>query len=83
MKTLTIILMICLSGCTYAKFNRDSNEFTFISTKEFDAFDVTFRDGDKEFSVYAEQVRAFEGQKGLVKGVAEAVKPGPDLEGLF
>lgn len=80
MKTLTIILMIFISGCTYGKFNRDTNEFTFISTKEFDEFEITYKDGDKKrtITIRAEKVKAFAGQEALM----DAVKP-MSLEGLF
>ena len=74
MKILLIGLLL-LSGCTTGSFNPDTNEFNFWSTKEYDSFEMRFKDGDKEVMIKATKVRAFEGQKALGNIIGSAVNP--------
>lgn len=72
-KTLILVLMLLFfSGCTYGRFNAETKEFSFWSTKEFDSFEVIYQRGKDAITVKAKKVKAFEGQKIIV----EAVKAG-------
>jgi len=72
------IVLLCVflfAGCTTGSFNPETNQFTFWSTKEYDSFEMKFKDGDKSVSIKATKVRAFEGQKALGQTIGSVVKP--------
>jgi len=75
MKSLIIILIVFLSGCTTIYYNADTKEFRYTSTKECEKCEVTYKkdkDGVK-MEIKIGSLKAFAGQKALFDSVTHTI----------
>ena len=75
MKSIILILLLFLTGCTYIKYNTETKDFVYISTKECESCEAYYKRG--EISIKIGKVKAFEGQKAILDTVKKALVPIP------
>lgn len=82
MMRIVLIIMLLVSGCTVGSFNPETKKFFFMSTKEFDSFEIKYKHvpdscvfPSTEITIEAKKVKAFEGQKAVVDIVKSSIKP--------
>jgi len=73
MKTITLILCVFLTGCTYIRYNTETKDFVYISTKECEACEAFYKHG--EITIKIGKVSAFEGQKAVTGIIKDIIKP--------
>jgi len=73
MKNLIIILFVFLIGCTYIKYNAETKDFTYLSTKECESCEASYIKGD--LTVKVGKVKAFQGQQAITGTIKDIIKP--------